>query len=81
MAREYRFTTNKQVERVLELYNAGKTFIEIGDEVDIDPSMVGRLARKAGLPMRLGPKSNDPPKWLAHQQRLRNVKERTAKQK
>lgn len=79
MAREYRFITNKQVDKILDLYVAGRTYNDIAGEIDIDPSRVGQLARKAGLPLR----SNSKPKsakQLAYEQRRRNVQERATLQ-
>lgn len=70
--------TGRQVDLALALYVAGKTYTEIADKVDIDPSRVGQLARKAGLPYRGEKKCSQ--KLAAWEVRQRNIAERRSSQ-
>lgn len=78
MKREYRFMTNKQKEAALELYKTGLTYNDIAGRLDIDPSRVGQLARKAGLERRGKNFLPLTPKQAAAAERERRVVERKA---
>lgn len=53
MPRPYTLMTNKTKAEIVRLYKEGLTFMEIADQIgDLDPSRVGQLAKKLGLPRR-----------------------------
>ena len=71
--------TNKQREEAIRLYKEGATYDDIGGWLGIDPTRVGQIARKEGLPLRGTSRiSNRIPslRQKAHMERLKKVAER-----